>query len=312
MRSYRGEQDRQAMVELVCAFPEHTIHVIDLPYRLYSRALEDVGNVGLWEDDEGRLQAFVVRQPAFLVLDTAYTSAAKEDGIETLVLEWAIQHFSQLARERGHSFYDYIEVRENQVDKIAFLRQHGFMLASWHVVHMQRSLAGAIPEPQLLPGFTIRPLAGEKEVKAYVDLHQTVFDSTNMTAAWCRRLLQSPQYNPELNLVVVAPDGSLAAFCTCWLNQTQGARRGKEAQIEPLGTHPHFRQLGLARAIQMECFRRLKALGVDTIYVETHSFSRPALELYKAVGFRIVHKILNYQKMPDRVLKYGKKLYADE
>ncbi len=36
MCSYEGAIDQQRMVQLVQLFPEHSLHVVDLPYRLSS------------------------------------------------------------------------------------------------------------------------------------------------------------------------------------------------------------------------------------------------------------------------------------
>ena len=51
-------------------------------------------------------------------------------------------------------------------------------------------------------GFSIRPLKGQSEVAAYVDLHQTAFGTKNMTLEWRRRTLQQPAYRPDLDIVV--------------------------------------------------------------------------------------------------------------
>ena len=45
---FAGEADLRAMAALVAAFPERNLHVIDLPYRLSSWALDDPANIGLW------------------------------------------------------------------------------------------------------------------------------------------------------------------------------------------------------------------------------------------------------------------------
>ena len=86
--------------------------------------------------------------------------------------------------------------------------------------------AGGIPDIHPPEGFVIRPLGGIEEVDAYVDLHQSVFESRNMTREWRMRTLDRPEHDPDLDLVVVAPDGRLAAFFIGWLNTGSRGQAG--------------------------------------------------------------------------------------
>jgi hypothetical protein len=69
-----------------------------------------------------------------------------------------------------------------------------------------------------------------------VALHQAVFESKNMTLPWRLRTLSCPEHRPELDLVVTAPDGRLAAFCVGWFANV-GAEQRPWGQIEPLWVH---------------------------------------------------------------------------
>ena len=46
------------MAALAQAFPAENLHVVDLPYRLSSWALDDPDNVGLWLNEHGELRAW--------------------------------------------------------------------------------------------------------------------------------------------------------------------------------------------------------------------------------------------------------------
>jgi uncharacterized protein YfaA (DUF2138 family) len=48
------------MEALTREFHAENLHVVDLPYRLSSWALDDPENVRLWTDAEGRLLAWIV------------------------------------------------------------------------------------------------------------------------------------------------------------------------------------------------------------------------------------------------------------
>ncbi|HEX4205270.1 MAG TPA: GNAT family N-acetyltransferase [Ktedonobacteraceae bacterium] len=60
-----------------------------------------------------------------------------------------------------------------------------------------------------------------------------------------------PQYQPSLDLVAVAPHGSLVGCCVGWLDQKRHL-----GQIEPLDVHPRFHRMGLGRALLLEVLQR--------------------------------------------------------
>jgi ribosomal protein S18 acetylase RimI-like enzyme len=194
----------------------------------------------------------------------------------------------------------FVGVFAHQAERIRDLEAAGFASQanvgedSWSKVLLCRSADMPVPDYSLPAGFTIHPLAGENEVEAYVQLHRAVFESRNMTVEWRRRTLRRPEYRPDLDLVLAATDGRLAAFCVCWLDSDlEGEPSG---QIEPLGVHKDYRGLGLGRAILSEGLRRLSLSGADRVYVETDQQRNAALGLYEEVGFRPMHEVLVYRK----------------
>ena len=159
---------------------------------------------------------------------------------------------------------------------------------------MHRPAQAPLKQYRLPAGFTIRSLDGEREVEAYVALHQAVFETKNMTVDWRRRTLQHPDYRPDLDVVIAAPDGRLAAFCIGWAVVIPG--EGLTGHIEPLGCHQDFRRYALGRLALVEVLRRMQAIGVQSIYVETDNYRDTALALYESVGFRIARNVLVYRK----------------
>jgi ribosomal protein S18 acetylase RimI-like enzyme len=96
-------------------------------------------------------------------------------------------------------------------------------------------------------------------------------------------------YRPDLDVVVAAPDGRLAAFCIGWLQGTDG-------QIEPLGCHADFRRYALGRVALAEVLRRLHTAGAERIYVETDNYRDTAFRLYESMGFNVIREVLVYRK----------------
>jgi ribosomal protein S18 acetylase RimI-like enzyme len=56
-------------------------------------------------------------------------------------------------------------------------------------------------------------------------------------------------------------------------------------EIDPLGTHPDYRRLGLARALVAESFRRMRAAGLQRAYIESDADPNNVVNcLYESFG----------------------------
>ncbi|MBN1135766.1 MAG: GNAT family N-acetyltransferase, partial [Anaerolineae bacterium] len=224
-REFFGEADLRAMAALVHDSPADNLHVADLPWRFSSWAFDDPGNVGLWVDAGGQLLAWAVMQTPWWAIDYACHAGAGQD-LHRQILAWADGRARQILGTPSGLSKWYVNVFSDQSGRIRDLEQAGFVSQadmgedSWSKALMRRLTEMPVPDYALPAGVTVRPLAGESEIRAYVDLQWTVFGTENMTVEWRSRTLQQPRYVPDLDLVAVAPDGSLVAFCICWLDQT--------------------------------------------------------------------------------------------
>jgi len=288
-RPYQGESDWPAITELIESDPGF-YHPVDFPWRLCSTSMESPRNVAMWEDAEGRLQIFAALQFPWLTLDYAIRPEIRTWDIEVHVLDWADSRLAQVAAETNDEFPFNVSALDNEDERIALLERRGYTRWENDMVMFNRPL-DSLPVPQIPPGFTIRSFGGESELEQYTALQRAAFDSTTMTVPWRRHTLHAPYYNPDLDLVAVAPDGQLAGFCIWW-----HAPKRKVAQIEPLGVHPTFQHLGLSQALMAEGFRRIAALGAESALVQTYSFSEPALKAYEAAGFKVIAHELKYYK----------------
>ncbi len=68
-RKYAGEADKGKMVELARETLAVNVHVIDLPYRLSSWALDEADNIGLWSDENNHLVAWSAMQTPFWTVE---------------------------------------------------------------------------------------------------------------------------------------------------------------------------------------------------------------------------------------------------
>lgn len=296
LRAFAGGEDIAAMIALAVAFPDGNLHVVDLPYRLASWALDDPANVALWVDERGRLAAWAVVQSPFWAIDIVTRPDAETD-LFPCALEWADAR-GRAARGTPHERASwYVHVLADQEARLRSLEEAGFACQadvgedSWSRVLLRRTAAAPAPAPTP-PGFVLRPLAGAAEVNAYVDIHRAAFDTKNMTPGWRARTLTAAHHAAETDLVAVAPDGRPAGFSIGWLLPGENA----VGQIEPLGVLWDYRELGLGAALLTECIRRLMARGAATVLVETDTYRTPALGLYESAGFEPIREVLVYRK----------------
>lgn len=300
-RSYAGAADLSLMSDLARRSFSENMHVTDLPYRLSSWGMDDPDNIRLWLDEGEQILGWAIMQNPFWVIDIV-CSPSIERELYPRILAWADRRASQIAGTGLGLPAWFVNVFSCQKDRISALEQAGFKCQSdhgedsWSKVLMKRS--GNIPVKTFSPpeGYLVRPLAGIAEVAAYVDLHRSVFGTKNMTVDWRLNTLKNPAYRSDLDIVVQSPDGSLVAFCICWLGKDPPV-----GQIEPLGCHEDYRKYGLGRVALAEGLKRLCSLGVEDIYVETDNFRNTAFRLYESFDFKVIHEVLVYGKDYDKV-----------
>jgi ribosomal protein S18 acetylase RimI-like enzyme len=186
-------------------------------------------------------------------------------------------------------------VREHDEERIALLERCGFTRYEPHCVYMHYPLDAEILAPKLPAGFTVRHLAGARELRAYVAAHRNAFWMDSLTVRWRRGVLRMPYYIPELDLLAVAPDGEIAACCFCWLegadDEAHGALKG---YVQTLGTRPKFQNEGLGRAVFLEALRRLQAHGASVAVGQVDALNTQILRVCERIGVRPLHNIYRY------------------
>ena len=279
-------------------FGDH-MHVIDLPYRFSNWSLDDPANTRLWFLPSGELAGWAVLQLPFWTLD--FTCDPDLDAsLLPEILAWADERSLEMRLGPTGRECWYLNVFADQAQRLAILQAAGWADQSnlgedsWSKVWLRRPIDLPVGNYRIPSGFNIRPLRGQAEVGAYVDLHQTAFGTRNMTFEWRSRTLQQPGYTPELDIVVEAPDGSLVAFCIGWLLRTSdGCLRG---QVEPLGCHPQYTRYALGRLALAEVLRRLVVAGAESLWVETDTYRNTAHNLYEHMGFILERNVLVLRK----------------
>ena len=140
-------------------------------------------------------------------------------------------------------------------------------------------------------GYRIRALDGPDEVPARIEAHRAAFAPPSMTIEKYTRLTGLPHYRFDDDLVVEAPDGSIAAFAMAWWDPV--ARVG---EYEPVGTHPDHQRRGLGRALLSHGLNRYRDLGARLVQVYSNADNAASEGLYQAVGF----ERLRYRRLFER------------
>jgi ribosomal protein S18 acetylase RimI-like enzyme len=291
---YQDGSDLQAMIDLLTvARPadrqgQHP-SASSLAEMLSVPAHQD--GVRLWRDADARLAGYALVDVRYCNVYWEIHPEAAGLGLERDIVAWASQYLPQGRRAWGLSTEDLTldtSCRSDDHERIALLELHGFQALPDRSLHLRRRLAEPIPTPKLPPGFSIRPAAGEQEVDALVELHRAAFDTENLSIDDRLSWMRMPDYDPNLDLVAVAPDGRLAAYCFCGVSQEDNARTGRnEGFTDPVATHPDFQKLGLATALLLYGMRLLRDQGVDWAVLSTLNDNIAMQRTAQAVGFQV-------------------------
>lgn len=144
-----------------------------------------------------------------------------------------------------------------------------------------RDLKSKIQDYSLPEGFFIRPLKGEDEYDAYAKAiretfgHGEWFDSQIVKDNTLRSY-----YNQELDLIVEAPNSEIASFCTFRMDPNS-----RITELEPMGTVPKYRELGLGKALLSEGLKRIKDYYPSLLVIGGAADNPSANRLYDEVGF---------------------------
>ena len=189
--------------------------------------------------------------------------------------------------EEGHRRYALSEpfgiaVIEGDGERRARLEERGYRPTDAGGVRFWQRIDPAFDAP-LPEGFVVRAIDGDDDIERRVFVQHNSFESSTATPDVWRALAKLPGYEPELDLIVVAPDGTGAAGCTVWYDKSI-----KVGEFEPVGTAHAFQRRGIGKALLAEGLRRLRALGAGQAIVQTNITNAPAIALYRSAGFELV------------------------
>lgn len=177
---------------------------------------------------------------------------------------------------------------------IAVLEERGYRRAAQEepfFACLMRDL-DELPTPALPDGFVLRTVR-EDELERRVRVHQAAWHPSRVTVESHRSVTAAYPYSADLDCVVEAPDGSLAAYCLAWPDPLIGV-----GELEPVGTDPRFARRGLATAACSFALHRLKSRGASAavVYARGDAAYPAPKRLYEAIGFRSVASVVTFRR----------------
>jgi mycothiol synthase len=301
-RLYESEDDLHQMRAMLMEARRRTrdwsyAHVGELGWSFFMVLchLDPREHVRLWHDRTGNLVAYAIlgEDPWF---DCQVRPEHAWNGIESEALDWAEDRLAGLRTRDAGRWSENLEAGARQDDRrrIRFLEARGFAYSGeFAEVNMLRSLREPVPDRPAPDGYQVRAVGAEEaEKRAAAERGVWLpWPVGNIDGADYARLMQLPGYDRRLDVVAVAPDGTIASYVNGWIDPVN-----RIGDFGPVGALPAYRRQGLTRAVLLECLRRMRELGMDRVCVSTGEANHVARALYESVGFRVVNRYRDYVK----------------
>jgi len=301
-RSYEAETDLQQMYGLLMEARSRTNdgrywHVGELAFGFFmiDCHLDPRKHVRVWHEKDKVVVYAMLGDDAYF--DWQVLPEVEGTGIETEAIAWAEGLLAELRAGDAERWKGPMMVgtRQDNAERIAFLEQHGFRRGEYVEVNMLRSLEEALPPLALPSRFSVRSLAVDvAEVSDRAAAHREVWHPWTVgevSDEQYARFMQMPGYDRDLDVVAVAPDGTIAAYVNGWLDPVN-----KIGDFGPVGAREAYRRQGLTRAVLLEALRRMKARGMNRVCVSTGEDNVAARGLYESIGFRVVNRYVEYAR----------------
>jgi GNAT superfamily N-acetyltransferase len=206
--------------------------------------------------------------------------APSDMEVQKALIDFAVANLRQ-KNEDGSAWLE-IWCRDGDDSRASYLEALSFVPRADH--QFVRTRRDSLADVHALPdGYTVRGFNTDDDVEfqRMADLLNAAFDRDFHSAEEFRNFsVLAPSFEADLQVVVVAPDGSFAATAgfTIFRDYSYG-------EMEPVCTHPGHQNLGLARVAIAEGLNRCVAAGIETLYVGAWYSNPVSNHVYGSMGF---------------------------
>lgn len=297
IKPYEGQKDWSAIAHLfqACQTVDHLSEdesLAELKLSLSSPNVNPEKDIRLWTNAESQLLGLVgiEPQPSKIGID-GYVGfyihpSVRASNLGQEMMRWCEKRIREIGQQTRQPVQLRTYTLEQQTEHNQLLQRRGFKVDRKFIT-MAKSLESDVLVPELPSGFRLSHVQGKQDLSAWVDLFNESFvdhwDHHELTLKQAEYWQIQPDYQAELDLVVIAPNGTFAAFCRCHFNSDQ------IGWIDWLGTRRGFRKLGLGKTILLAGLSQLQKAGVTTVKLSVDADSLTgATKLYQAVDFKPV------------------------
>lgn len=298
-RPYAGTNDLDRVIDLLrtCRATEAIDPwppLYEARHHLRVTGAGDAADMRLWEDRAGALVAFATIWDGALLVSCMHPHAQCDDLAQQIVV-WGMARVRERARRYGERAMLFVPICAADRAGGMLLERHGFVPQHWPILRMARPLHEPLPPSTAPAGFTLRPMATELELASAMALHPETSVAGPAIVRDRLALRREAVDVVVLDLVAVAPNGDLAAFCLCSTSCRRAVlHTSHEGWIELLGTHPAYRRRGLGYAILLAGLQQLRDHGADVALLGTIGWNVAAHHLFASAGFRLAQQICMY------------------
>lgn len=276
-RKYNGNEDLKKMQDLVARTMDKYSHLH--PGDIAWQRFQHTGSDEEWPtyviEEGGETVAFAWLEPPddlWLCVNPANPGAT--DDIIALFVN----------KTQGNQLT--IEIMDTEEHIISRLLENGFeeVVEGPFSIRMYIDLDN-LPEIDLPDGFKARHIDIGKDFEKRVEAHRRAWEPSKVTYESYGNVVGTPPYTPRLDWVIEAPDGTFASYCLIWPDRKTGI-----GLLEPAGTAPRFRKMGLSRAVctsALKEYRKMGGIGVEVNPRGDPGYPIPA-KLYQSIGFRTI------------------------
>lgn len=201
-----------------------------------------------------------------------------------------LDHFSELNKNEKLT----VIMMESENGLISELLKYGFKESQdkHFNLRMHRELED-LPDVILPEGFTGRHVDPSIDLKKRVDVHRKAWEPSKVTYESYGNVMRSSGYSPNLDWVIVGPDGTFVSSCLIWYDKLTHI-----GLLEPTGTSPEYRRMGLSRAVCIMALMELRKTGGKGAIVHARGDEDYPIpfKLYSSVGFNPITRERTFVK----------------
>ncbi|MAT98152.1 MAG: hypothetical protein CL608_13490 [Anaerolineaceae bacterium] len=240
-RKYTGEADLKRLQDFnaeAIALTNHCgyLHPGDIPHHIYSghKHYDPVDLLTIWEDGCG-VAAWLLADPSHKSFDAQVRPDLRGGDFERDVLQLAEARTIALM-QRHNIAGDYIHADAFRGDsaRSELLTTLGYEHDGEVPYVLNKTEIDAVDVPALPTGFSFTSATSIADAAALAQVHNAAF-GPNWTPKLYQKVMVSPGYAPERELVIQAPDGTCVAFTIIWYDYLNGT-----GLFEPVGTHQGY------------------------------------------------------------------------